>query len=79
MLQTLLADRFNLRLHRYTKLGQAYELSIGKNGHKLEKLTSDDYERSDGTYSIGRLVGKHMTMSDLSRGLTGFVSMTDRM
>jgi len=80
MLQTLLADRFKLTLHRDTKLGQTYELSIGKNGHKLEKLTTDDYERSDGTYSPGRLVANHMTMSDLSLGLMGFLEtpVTDK-
>ena len=43
------------------------------NGHKLEKLTGDDYERNDGTYSIGRLLANHMTMSELSRALMGFL------
>jgi uncharacterized protein (TIGR03435 family) len=41
MLRTLLADRFNLKLHRETKEMQVYALVVGKNGPKL-KLSAPD-------------------------------------
>ena len=40
MLQTLLADRFKLVLHRQTKQFQVYVLSPGKNGPKLQESNS---------------------------------------
>ena len=36
MLQALLAERFNLKIHRETKDGPVYFLTIGKNGPKLQ-------------------------------------------
>jgi uncharacterized protein (TIGR03435 family) len=41
MLQTLLADRFQLKLHRETRNLPIYELTIGKNGPKLKEVASD--------------------------------------
>jgi uncharacterized protein (TIGR03435 family) len=41
MLQTLLAERFQLALHRQTKELQAYALVVGKNGSKLRESTTD--------------------------------------
>jgi len=37
LLQSLLAERFNLQTHRETKELPIYELVIGKDGHKLKK------------------------------------------
>jgi len=37
MLQTLLAERFKLTLHRETKEMSALVLTLGKNGHKLQE------------------------------------------
>jgi uncharacterized protein (TIGR03435 family) len=39
LLQTLLADRFQLHLHRETKEISAYNLVVGKNGPKLKEST----------------------------------------
>ena len=36
MMQTLLAERFKLAVHRETQQGQVYTLVIGKNGSKLQ-------------------------------------------
>jgi uncharacterized protein (TIGR03435 family) len=36
MLQTLLADRFKLAVHRETRQGQVYTLVVGQNGSKLQ-------------------------------------------
>jgi uncharacterized protein (TIGR03435 family) len=42
MLQTLLADRFKLTIHRETKALPAYSLAIAKNGPKLKEAKSGD-------------------------------------
>ena len=45
MMQTLLADRFKIALHRQTKEMQAYVLVVGKNGPKVtESKTEGDTE-----------------------------------
>ncbi len=41
MMQTLLADRFKVALHRQTKEMQAYVLVVGKNGPKLTESKTD--------------------------------------
>jgi uncharacterized protein (TIGR03435 family) len=41
MLQTLLADRFELKFHRQTKEMQAYVLSVGKGGPKVKESTTE--------------------------------------
>jgi uncharacterized protein (TIGR03435 family) len=38
MLQTLLADRFKMTVHRETQQGQVYKLVVGKNGSKLKDV-----------------------------------------
>jgi len=42
LLQALLADRFQLRLHRETKELPVYTLSVAKNGAKFREATADD-------------------------------------
>lgn len=42
MLQTLLADRFKLSVHRETKEIASYTLSVAKNGPKLEEAKAGD-------------------------------------
>lgn len=42
MLQALLADRFNLIVHRQTKEVPAYALVPGKGGPKLKASTAED-------------------------------------
>lgn len=41
MLQTLLADRFKLKVHRETKEMPVYALLVGKNGPKFKESASD--------------------------------------
>ena len=41
MLQTLLADRFQLKLHRETKERPVYALVVAKNGPKLKESAPD--------------------------------------
>jgi uncharacterized protein (TIGR03435 family) len=41
MLQTLLAERFQLAIHHQTKEMNAYVVTVGKNGHKLQESKAE--------------------------------------
>lgn len=45
MIQSLLADRFQLKLHRETKDLSVYELTVDKNGSKLKTVSPSDPPR----------------------------------
>jgi uncharacterized protein (TIGR03435 family) len=58
MLQTLLAERFNLKIHRETKDEPVYFLIVGKNGPKLQDAKTDDTRgvlNADGTPARSRM------------------------
>jgi uncharacterized protein (TIGR03435 family) len=68
MLQTLLADRFQLQVHHAQKDLPIYNLVVGKGGPKLKK--SSEEEKFDfnalGLGRVGvRIVATHMTMQEL--------------
>jgi uncharacterized protein (TIGR03435 family) len=42
MLQTLLSDRFQLRVHHETREGAVYDLVVAKNGSKLQPTKESD-------------------------------------
>jgi uncharacterized protein (TIGR03435 family) len=50
MLQSLLADRFKLSMHKETRSEAVYELSVAKRGAKLKKAEADD--------KLGRRIGR---------------------
>jgi uncharacterized protein (TIGR03435 family) len=52
LLQTLLADRFKLALHREAKPIEAYVLEVAKNGPKLEKGDGQGAKTSNGRGDI---------------------------
>jgi bla regulator protein BlaR1 len=54
MMQTLLADRFKLAVHRDTKEMPIYELFAGKNGPKLKASAEAGGEQHKGQFMIGR-------------------------
>jgi uncharacterized protein (TIGR03435 family) len=74
MLQTLLADRFQLKIHRETKDVPAYALVVGKNGHKLKESSADapghNFTRSGGAGSL-HMEATRGTMEQLTRQLSG--------
>jgi uncharacterized protein (TIGR03435 family) len=72
MMQTLLAERFQLQTHRETKEFPVYALVIGKSGHKLKPSSADATGRS---FVNSGSNGMHMeaakgTMDQLARQLT---------
>jgi uncharacterized protein (TIGR03435 family) len=58
MLQSLLAERFNLKIHRESKDGPVYFLTIGKNGPKLQEAKTGNAlaVNADGTPARYRIV-----------------------
>ena len=63
MLQTLLADRFKLAVHRESKVMSAYALVVGKNGPKLHAVESGrSHRNSDG----GKLSAQKVSMPQLA-------------
>jgi len=67
MLQTLLADRFKLVVHRETRSIQAYVLEVAKNGPKLEKA---DESGSSTSNSRGRIVARNSSMDHFAEVLS---------
>lgn len=55
MLQRLLADRFNLILHRESKVLPAYVIEVDKKGPKMEKAEGGDSDTNTSTTSTGRV------------------------
>jgi len=69
MLQNLLAERFNLTVHRETKQVPAYALTIAKGGSKLARPSAEDQKR----FGMGRvpgqpnrLIGRKVEIRDLA-------------
>jgi uncharacterized protein (TIGR03435 family) len=80
MLQSLLADRFRLQVHRATELRTTYELVLAKNGLKMkENNAPTDMEwhkwqegvrpSTDWSYADGRISGHAEPMSMLTQQL----------
>jgi uncharacterized protein (TIGR03435 family) len=69
MLRTLLADRFQLQLHRETKDLPVYALVVGKNGPKLMEGAADtkfsNIQASTSRHGI-RMTATHETMGQLA-------------
>jgi uncharacterized protein (TIGR03435 family) len=80
MFQALLADRFQLRLHRETKQLPIYNLVVAKHGHKMKDVTAQCVTPAPRTCGIrggagGRLIGTR-TMPQLATLLSGFLGRT---
>jgi uncharacterized protein (TIGR03435 family) len=67
MLQALLADRFQLKIHLESKEMPAYELVVGKNGHKLKDATADPDAHTNWRSgpAAQHYSGKKVSMADL--------------
>jgi len=71
MLQSLLAERFQLQFHRQTQEGPIYALLIGKNGSKLQPAHESDNSgiSSNSTAVRTTMKGTHVTMDELAASL----------
>ena len=72
MVQTLLADRFNLKFHRETREMPVFLLTTAKNGPKMEASSAPELNFGDGTIDIGRgdLIAHSIQMETLAGILT---------
>ncbi|HEX4138281.1 MAG TPA: TIGR03435 family protein [Bryobacteraceae bacterium] len=72
MVQSLLADRFKLTLHRETRQQQVYELVTAKTGPKLTEATPADLNGQVGLWGAGQggIVGTAVSIADLVNHLT---------
>jgi bla regulator protein blaR1 len=70
-LQALLADRFQLKIHRETKELPVYALVVAKNGPKLKEnsATSDGLGKGMMRTSPGQLVGQQVGLAFLAQDL----------
>jgi len=68
MVQTLLAERFKLRLHRETRMLSIYVLVAGKNGPKLQAGDADG--RMGTSTGGGRMVAHHVSMAQFAYQLS---------
>jgi uncharacterized protein (TIGR03435 family) len=91
ILQAVLADRFQLKVHHETKETAVYALVVGKNGPKLKESASETkFQASLEMGPTGRMVDRRTPMSRLAEflstqadrpvvdqtGLTGFYDFT---
>lgn len=83
MLQSLLANRFHLKVHRETKEGPIYALLLAKGGPRLQEVKGDcpaeaspsnprcgDFTRFSGR---GFVIGPRVSVLDLAELLSGFI------
>jgi uncharacterized protein (TIGR03435 family) len=63
MLRALLADRFSLKLNQESKDLPVYVLSVGKNGHRMQRSKTDGPREI--LPAVGGLAFQNTTMSDL--------------
>jgi uncharacterized protein (TIGR03435 family) len=64
MLQSLLAERFKVVLHRETKTISAFVLEVARNGPKLEKAEAGEAGTSTSTSNTGVTIVAHNTDMD---------------
>jgi bla regulator protein blaR1 len=74
MLQTLLEDRFKLRVHWETKETTVYALVVAKGGARLQEVQPNDpSERCCWTFNDGQLAGRFRSMPWLADELRMYV------
>jgi uncharacterized protein (TIGR03435 family) len=64
MLQSLLADRFNLKVHHETAEGAVYVLTVAKNGPKFKEAAPSESAPSAATDSSGQAPKPQIIMGD---------------
>jgi len=82
MLQSLLAERFGLKIHRESRESRDYSLVVGKNGHKMkESAPADDASRRPRSMERvqrdrATMTARERTMSELANSLSYVLKCT---
>jgi uncharacterized protein (TIGR03435 family) len=69
MLQSLLADRFQLRVHYESKVQPIYELVLAKGGSKLKPLPADQ-KPGWGKFDRGEFILRGKSIAEFANGLS---------
>ena len=82
-LQTLLADRFKLRVHFETRREPVFAIMTGKKGPKLKPLSSAEGQQDLGIFvryngQAAQMTARGATLGDLANWLTGYSEMGGR-
>jgi uncharacterized protein (TIGR03435 family) len=75
MLQSLLAERFHLVLHREQKEISGYALVVAKGGLKAEVSAKEAASRTDASYSGGKINAQATTIRNLAQKLSEALRM----
>lgn len=70
MLQSLLADRFKLKMHREERVLQVYVLTVGKNGPKVKEAQGGDSSIGVRIRGVGHVTGTKASMQQLTETLS---------
>jgi uncharacterized protein (TIGR03435 family) len=70
-LKALLAERFQLVVHKETKLVPAYGMTVAKGGFKLKETTNDG--KGNFGFGPGKLQARQISMDQLARNLSGIL------
>jgi uncharacterized protein (TIGR03435 family) len=74
MMQSMLADRFKLEIHRETRMLQEYALVVAKGGPKLQEPSAEDRALAGSASQGPRLIkARTATLADLARMLISAV------
>jgi uncharacterized protein (TIGR03435 family) len=79
MLQSMLEDRFHLRLHNETRQGPLYRLEVARGGVKVKEVEPPVPPAREGPVGAamsddnGRMIGKKSTMEGIAKALVIFL------
>jgi uncharacterized protein (TIGR03435 family) len=73
-LQSLLIDRFHLKMHKETRIMQIYELAVGKNGIKMTPVDTPEDGPSNIRGGAGTVSAQAIPMDFFAQALSNYLS-----